>query len=200
MHDLLDSSFHWNDVLERYVAMFIQTEATPNPNAIKFMPDMVVMDKGTAMYSSADEAKGKSPLAQELLEMDEVESVFFGLDFITVTKKDTASWDVVKPLALTMMMEHLLQGQAVADDTPDEAQESDPVVQQIKELIETRVRPAVAQDGGDIIFHSFREGVVKLTLRGACSSCPSSTMTLKNGVENMLKYYVPEVTAVEAVA
>ncbi|MBI1276127.1 NifU family protein [bacterium] len=180
--------------------MFIQTESTPNPNAIKFMPDVVVMDKGTAMYSSAEEAKGKSQLAVELLEMDEVESVFFGLDFITVTKKDAASWDVVKPLALTMMMEHLLTGQAVQEDEAPSIDSDDPVVQQIRELIETRVRPAVAQDGGDIIFRGFVNGVVQLTLRGACSSCPSSTMTLKNGVENMLKYYVPEVTAVEAVA
>jgi Fe-S cluster biogenesis protein NfuA len=181
--------------------MFIQTEPTPNPTTLKFLPGTVVMSHGTADFADASRA-AKSPLATRLFGIDGVSSVFLGTDFITVGKTDASEWAVIKPQILASIMDHFASGQPVVnDDGSDDAQtgDDDGIVMQIKELLETRVRPAVAQDGGDIIFRSFEDGIVYLHLQGACSGCPSSSATLKHGIENMLKYYVPEVMAVQAV-
>lgn len=182
--------------------MFIQTEFTPNPLTMKFIPGVAVMTSGTAFYTSAEDAK-QSPLAQALFRIEGVTAVFLGADFITVTRQEDEPWDMLKPLLLTHIMDHFVAGKPVVNEqaATGEAfgEEDSEIVQQIKELIETRVRPAVAQDGGDIVFRRFHDGIVELELHGACSGCPSSTATLKNGIENMLKHYVPEVIAVEAV-
>jgi Fe-S cluster biogenesis protein NfuA len=182
--------------------MFIQTEATPNPFTLKFAPGIPVMSSGTAFFTSADDAK-PSPLAETLFGVAGVTAVFLGSDFITVTKDETSSWEALKPILLTVIMDHFVAGKPVmlvaGEKTATDENESD-IVKQIRELIDTRVRPAVAQDGGDIIFRGFHDGIVQLELHGSCSGCPSSTMTLKSGIENMLKHYVPEVVAVEAVA
>jgi Fe-S cluster biogenesis protein NfuA len=181
--------------------MFIQTEATPNPLTLKFIPGVPVMASGTAFLTSAEEAKS-SPLAQELFRTEGVTAIFLGSDFITVTKDEASDWATLKPMLLTSIMDHFVSGKPVTLDSAPVAANNEndsDIVKQIKELIETRVRPAVAQDGGDIIFRSFEDGIVQLELHGACSGCPSSTATLKNGIENMLKHYVPEVVAVEAV-
>ena len=188
--------------------MFIQTESTPNPATLKFLPGREVMGEGAvADFPSADSA-GRSPLAAALFAIPEVSRVFFGADFISVTKRD-GDWKHLKPAILGAVMEHftrglpLLEGGAAESDDAGETYDEDDaeLVAQIKELIETRVRPAVAQDGGDIIFKAFDgdTGIVSLHLQGSCAGCPSSTMTLKHGIENMLRHYVPEVTAVEAV-
>lgn len=187
--------------------MFIQTESTPNPATLKFLPGRDVMGEGAvADFPSADTA-GRSPLAKALFSIPEVSRVFFGADFISVTKRD-GDWKHLKPAILGAVMEHFTRGLPLLDgnaaESDDEASyegEDAEIVAQIKELIETRVRPAVAQDGGDIIFKRFDSdsGIVSLHLQGSCAGCPSSTMTLKNGIENMLRHYVPEVTAVEAV-
>ncbi len=181
--------------------MFIQTEATPNPATLKFLPGTQVMASGTANFTDAASAVA-SPLALRLFEIDGVDGIFFGGDFVTVTKDDAVAWDVVKPRVLAAVMDHFTQGLAVINvtegDADDGAGDSD-TIKQIKELIETRVRPAVAQDGGDIVFRSFEDGVVYLHMQGACAGCPSSTATLKNGIENMLRHYVPEVVEVRAV-
>lgn len=186
--------------------MFIQTEATPNPNTMKFLPGQEVLGGKTAFFTNKENA-ASSPLAQALFVLPDIRAIFYGSDFITVTKTEAASWDVLKPQILTTMVEHYQSGNPLIVEVKEKAKEeiaySDDekeIVEQIKELIETRVRPAVAQDGGDIIFHSFKEGIVHLEMHGACSGCPSSTATLKNGIENMLKHYIPEVIAVEAVA
>jgi len=181
--------------------MFIQTEATPNPATLKFLPGTQVMGSGTANFTEAASA-GASPLALRLFEISGVDCVFLGGDFVTVTKADDEAWDVVKPRVLAAVMDHFTQGLPVMNETTAQAadgEDDSDVVKQIKELIETRVRPAVAQDGGDIVFRSFEEGVVYLHMQGACAGCPSSTATLKNGIENMLRHYVPEVTEVRAV-
>jgi Fe-S cluster biogenesis protein NfuA len=181
--------------------MFIQTETTPNPATLKFIPGEPVMGQGTANFTSKDEAV-KSPLAKILFQINGVEAVFFGSDFVSVTKSSEKQWDLLKTEILTTIMEHYVSGRPIMQENIDSAvddSEEDELVKQIKEIIETRVRPAVAQDGGDIIFHSFEDGVVKLEMHGACSGCPSSTVTLKNGIENMLKHYVPEVESVESV-
>jgi len=181
--------------------MFIQTEATPNPATLKFLPGTQVMGSGTANFTDAASA-GNSPLALRLFEIDGVGGVFLGSDFVTVTKADEAAWDVVKPRVLAAVMDHFTQGAPVINESEadvDSGEGDSETVKQIKELIETRVRPAVAQDGGDIVFRSFEEGVVYLHMQGACAGCPSSTATLKNGIENMLRHYVPEVTEVRAV-
>lgn len=187
--------------------MFIQTESTPNPATLKFLPGRQVMGDGAVADFPAAETAGRSPLARALFAVPEVSRVFFGADFISVTKRD-GDWKHLKPAILGAIMEHftqglpLLEGGADETDAAESYDEADTeVVDQIKELIETRVRPAVAQDGGDIIFRGFdgASGVVSLHLQGSCAGCPSSTMTLKNGIENMLRHYVPEVTAVEAV-
>ncbi len=185
--------------------MFIQTETTPNPLTLKFLPGVDVLGLGTAFYTSAEAARKASPLAGALFNIAGVTAIFLGRDFITVTRAEDASWEAMKPHLLSAIMEHFVAGRPVVNNAaPSRAQDGDDseVVQQIKELIETRVRPAVAQDGGDIIYRDFDEasGVVTLELHGACSGCPSSTYTLKQGIENMLRHYVPEVTAVEAVA
>ena len=187
--------------------MFIQTEPTPNPAALKFLPGKTVLESGVADFVSRDDAV-RSPLARLLFEIDGVMGVFLGHDFITVTKTEDKDWQVLNPLILGAIMDHYTSG-APAIDSEEDASErdqgqsddiDDEIVLQIKELIETRVRPAVAQDGGDIVYRGFKEGTVYLQLHGACAGCPSSTATLKMGIENMLRHYVPEVSQVEAVA
>lgn len=185
--------------------MFIQTEATPNPATLKFLPGRSVID-GTLEMTNREQA-AKSPLAEKLFDVPNVSGVFFGSDFITVTKSE-GEWQQLKPLILGAIMEHYMSGAPLLKegeeaDGPDEAEFFDAAdeetVKTIKELIETRVRPAVANDGGDITFRGFRDGVVYLNMHGACSGCPSSTATLKHGIQNLLKHFVPEVTEVEAV-
>lgn len=180
--------------------MFIQTEPTPNPATLKFLPGRAVMDRGTADFTNVESAK-RSPLASQLFGIDGVTGVFFGADFITVAKGDGQDWAALKPQVLAAIMEHFTSGKAVLDaeaESDGPQRDDDGIVMQIKELLDTRIRPAVAQDGGDIVFDRFDDGVVYLHLRGACSGCPSSLATLKHGIENMLRYYVPEVLAVRA--
>jgi len=182
--------------------MFIQTEVTPNPATLKFLPGNQVMAAGTANFTGPEQAP-RSPLGLRLFEIDGVAGVFLGTDFITVTKMDGREWDTMKPMILSAIMDHFTSGEPVmAEGTGTGAEASDDgddVTFQIKELLDTRVRPAVAQDGGDIIFQGFENGIVYLHMQGSCSGCPSSTATLKHGIENMLKYYVPEVVEVRAV-
>lgn len=183
--------------------MFIQTEETPNPATLKFLPGRAVMETGTADFATAEGA-ARSPLAERLFRVEGVDRVFLGQDFVTVSKTDAKDWAVLKPALLGVIMEHFVSGQPImAANAPapvaEPAGEEDEIVTQIKELLDTRVRPAVAQDGGDIIFHSFEEGVVYLHMQGSCSGCPSSTATLKMGIENMLRHYVPEVLEVRPV-
>jgi Fe-S cluster biogenesis protein NfuA len=187
--------------------MFIQTEATPNPATIKLIPGKPVLASGTIEFKTADEAT-ESPLAQRLFALQGVKGVFFGSDFISVTKDDV-EWQHLKPALLGVIMEHYLSGAPVmggdrapmvrSADAEDFAPEDREIVETIKELLETRIRPAVAQDGGDIVFQGFRDGVVSLHMRGACSGCPSSTATLRHGIENLLKHFLPEVLEVRPV-
>lgn len=185
--------------------MFIQTEATPNPSTLKFIPGKPVVDGDPRDFRSAEEA-GVSPLAERLFGIDGVEGVFLGADFITVTKAD-GEWQHLKPSILGAIMEHYMSGApviraeqgAAADTAGDYAEADEQIVSTIKELLDTRVRPAVAQDGGDITFHGFREGVVYLHMKGACAGCPSSTATLKHGIENLLRHFIPEVSEVRPV-
>ena len=183
--------------------MFIQTEATPNPETLKFMPGVDVMGEGTANFTSAEDAL-RSPLATRLFDRDDVTGVFFGSDFITVTKSAGSDWLSLKASILGVIMEHFTAGLPIIDDekgTPEaepDGEESE-VVTQIKDLLDTRVRPAVAQDGGDIIFHGYEDGVIFLHMQGACAGCPSSTATLKYGIENLLRHYIPEVVEVRSV-
>ncbi|MBK0328656.1 NifU family protein [Rhodobacteraceae bacterium F11138] len=186
--------------------MFIQTESTPNPATLKFLPGQTVLPVGTADFPTADTAQ-KSPLAQRIFAVSGVTGVFFGNDFVTVTKQESVEWDHIKPAILGAVMEHYQSGQPVMDDgsTADSGHaehsgEDSEIVDQIKELLDSRVRPAVAQDGGDITFHGFERGVVYLHMQGACAGCPSSTLTLKMGIENLLRHYIPEVTEVRPVA
>jgi Fe-S cluster biogenesis protein NfuA len=187
---------------ERRFKMFIQTESTPNPATLKFLPGLTVMENGTANFDTRESAD-VSPLAMNLYATDGVTGVFLGSDFVTVTKSDEKNWDIMKPLVLGAIMEHFQSGRPVIEGsiepTDDGDEADDGIVRQIKELIDTRVRPAVAQDGGDIVYHGFEEGIVYLRMQGACAGCPSSTATLKHGIENMLRYYVPEVQEVRAV-
>jgi Fe-S cluster biogenesis protein NfuA len=184
--------------------MFIETEGTPNPATLKFLPGRYVMGAGTADFASLASAE-RSPLAMALFDLPGVARVFLGGDFITVTKADEASWQSLKPQVLATIMDHFVAGRPVieagSDDdlAPEIAPEDEEIVAQIRELLDTRVRPAVAGDGGDIVFRGYREGIVKLHMQGACSGCPSSTATLKHGIENMLRHFVPEVVAVEQV-
>lgn len=182
--------------------MFIQTEATPNPATLKFLPGKAVMSRGTANYTAAEEAAG-SPLATRVFAVDGVEGVFLGADFVTATKSDASDWEDLKPRVLSAIMDHFTSGDPAvtetAESTGDDASEDSALVTQIKELLDTRVRPAVAQDGGDIVFQGFEDGVVYLHMQGACAGCPSSTATLKYGIENMLRYYLPEVREVRPV-
>jgi Fe-S cluster biogenesis protein NfuA len=185
--------------------MFIQTEQTPNPATLKFLPGRTIIESGQVEVLDAEEAERVSPLARRLFAVDGVRSVFVTRDFVAVTKQAAADWYVLKPAVLGAMVEHFMSGdEAVIQDTapqPVTAAEDDETVSKIKELLETRVRPAVANDGGDIIFKGFDggSGTVFLHMQGSCSGCPSSTMTLRNGIENMLRHYIPEVNAVEAV-
>ena len=182
--------------------MFIQTEQTPNPATLKFIPGRDVMGTGTADFTDA-EAAARSPLAERLFQIEGVTGVFLGADFITVAKADDKEWHLLKPAILGVIMEHFVAGRPIVleslEGDLDDGGEDSEVVRQIKELLDTRVRPAVAQDGGDIIFRSFEEGVVYLHMQGACSGCPSSTATLKMGIENMLRHYIPEVVEVRPV-
>ncbi len=185
--------------------MFIQTESTPNPATLKFLPGQTVLDAGTADFKTKEAALA-SPLAKRIFATPSVTSVFFGTDFVTVTKDGSADWNHIKPAILGAIMEHYQSGDPVmtgaiedAGHAEHEGEDSD-LVKQIKELLDTRVRPAVAQDGGDITFHGFEKGVVYLQMQGACAGCPSSTMTLKMGIENLLRHYLPEVLEVRAVA
>jgi Fe-S cluster biogenesis protein NfuA len=186
--------------------MFIQTEQTPNPASLKFLPGREVVAGGVLDFTDPERVAA-SPLARRLFAVEGVTGVFLGADFITVTKAEGQDWYVLKPAVLGAIMEHYLSGDPVvepdvelADEGGAPGEEDDALVRQIRELIETRVRPAVAQDGGDIIFRGFERGVVYLHMRGSCAGCPSSTITLKNGIENLLRYYVPEVVEVRPVA
>ena len=180
--------------------MFIQTETTPNPATLKFLPGQPVMDDGTANFANREAAE-RSPLATRIFEIEGVTGVFFGSDFVTVSKGEV-EWTEIKPSILGAIMDHFISGAALIEgDTMGEVDQGDEdeVVTQIKDLLDTRVRPAVAQDGGDIIFHGFEDGIVHLEMHGACAGCPSSTMTLKHGIENMLRHYIPEVIEVRSV-
>jgi Fe-S cluster biogenesis protein NfuA len=183
--------------------MFIQTEITPNPESLKFLPGQNI---SPVPINFTDQSQAKnSPLAQKLFSLSCVKSVFLGYDFITITKQPDIEWEVIKAEILVSIMDFLVSGQkAVNENNQPKASlsedlDEDKIAKEIREIIETRVRPSVMQDGGDIVFHDFKDGIVRLELHGACAGCPSSTVTLKNGIENMLKYYVPEVIAVEAV-
>ena len=183
--------------------MFIETEGTPNPATLKFLPGRDVMGAGTADFATAA-AADRSPLASALFQLPGVARVFLGGEFVTVTKSDLADWQALRPEVLGVIMEHFVAGRPVmegAHEAMDEdvAEGDREVVEQIKELLDTRVRPAVASDGGDIVFRGYRDGVVLLHMQGACSGCPSSSATLKHGIENMLRHYVPEVVSVQQV-
>lgn len=189
--------------------MLIETETTPNPATLKFLPGQAVMQNGTRDFATPEEAEA-SPLAEAIFSLGDVEGVFFGRDFISVTKSAGSEWPDLKPHVIAIIMDHYVAqmplfkpASAGGISVPlEEAPLDDPadadIVDQIKDLIETRVRPAVANDGGDIIYRGFQRGVVYLTLQGACAGCPSSSATLKNGIEQLLKHYVPEVTEVRA--
>lgn len=191
--------------------MFIETETTPNPATLKFLPGRQVMSAGTREFSSPEEAEA-SPLAQALFDMGDVTNVFFGADFISVSKGAGADWPGLKPQVVSVLLDHFVseaplfhsgtaagihvpaESALLFEENPDDAD----IVEQINELLETRVRPAVASDGGDIAYRGFKNGIVYLTLQGACAGCPSSTATLKQGIEGLLKHYVPEVSEVRA--
>lgn len=183
--------------------MFIQTEITPNPESLKFLPGQTISPMPMNFVDSTQAEH--SPLAQKLFSLSCVKSVFLGYDFITITKQADIEWEVIKAEILVSIMDFLVSGQKAVTETHEKRESlnedpsEDKIVKEIREIIETRVRPSVMQDGGDIVFHDFKDGIVRLELHGACAGCPSSTVTLKNGIENMLKYYVPEVISVEAV-
>ncbi len=190
--------------------MFIETETTPNPAALKFLPGEIVMAAGTRDFAS-DEDAAASPLASALFDLGDVTGVFFGRDFISVTAAPGVSWSDLKPQVVAILLDHFVSqaplfsgpdASGIVVPADDDGFDDDPadaeIVAQIRELIETRVRPAVANDGGDIVYRGFREGVVFLTMQGACSGCPSSSATLKQGIESLLKHYVPEVSEVRA--
>ena len=183
-------------------AMFIQTEPTPNPQVLKFLPGRDVAPQGVLEYRTIDEAAA-SPLAEALFELEGVEGVFFGADYVSVTRGLQApDWTAMKAPILSVIMDHFVSGAALTRDAPATAEdvgEDSEIVAEIKGLLDSRIRPAVAQDGGDITFKGFRDGVVYLNMKGACSGCPSSTATLKHGVQNLLRHFVPEVQEVEAV-
>jgi Fe-S cluster biogenesis protein NfuA len=190
--------------------MLIRTEQTPNPTTRKFLPDQIVMEAGTRDFPDASGADA-SPLAKALFDSGMVEGVFYGRDFISVTAAPGVSWSDLEPLVLETLLDHFVSdaplfvagsaaGIHVAADSDFEEDPADAdIIDQIKELIETRVRPAVAQDGGDIVYKGFKDGHLYLSMHGACSGCPSSTVTLKRGIESLIRHYVPEVEAVEAV-
>jgi Fe-S cluster biogenesis protein NfuA len=185
--------------------MFIQTEATPNPATLKFLPGRVVLENGTLDLREPEQA-AQSPLAERLFHIAGISGVFFGSDFIAVTK-NAGEWQQLKPMILGAIMEHFMSGEALLASGASEQTESDEfydaadaeTVATIKDLIETRVRPAVANDGGDITFRGFKDGVVYLNMKGACSGCPSSTATLRHGIQNLLRHFIPDVTEVRPV-
>lgn len=190
--------------------MFIQTEVTPNPATLKFLPGRTVLESGSADFRAGDNTE-VSPLAHRLFQIAGVTGVFFGYDFVTITKEgddeDGFDWAHLKPAVLGVIMEHFMSGHpvmikdGVAPESGEEffEEEDEHIVATIKELLDTRVRPAVAQDGGDITFRGFREGIVYLHMKGACAGCPSSTATLKHGIQNLLRHFIPEVAEVEAI-
>lgn len=185
--------------------MFIETEATPNPDTLKFIPGQTLLEAGTANFNNPDNASA-SPLATAMFAIQGVTGVFLGYDFVTITKATEEEWDRLKPNVLAGLMQFFASGAPIliASDQPVqdtmEADEADAdIIEQIRTILDEKVRPAVAGDGGDIIYHGFKEGVVYLQMQGACAGCPSSTITLKHGIENLLKYYVPEVVDVRAV-
>jgi len=192
-------------------SMFIETETTPNPASLKFLPGRQVMQAGTREFASPEAAEA-SPLAQAIFDTGETVNVFFGSDFVSVTAAPGVSWNVLKPLVVSILLDHFVSeaplfagGDASSISVPPEVEllveenaEDEDIVAQINELLETRVRPAVAGDGGDIAYRGFKDGIVYLTMQGACSGCPSSTATLKHGIEGLLKHYVPEVVEVRA--
>lgn len=193
---------------KKELQMFIQTEATPNPATLKFLPGKDVLPGNPREFTDPSHGQG-SPLVRNLFSIDGVKGVFLGADFITVTKDDT-DWQVLKPAILGMIMEHFVSGVALFDEAaaaqlPDAAdseffdEEDAQIVDMIKQLLDERVRPAVAMDGGDITFKGFRSGVVYLNMQGACAGCPSSTATLKHGIENLLRHFVPDVTEVQQI-
>ncbi len=188
--------------------MLIETETTPNPATLKFLPGRVVMEAGTRDFATPEEAEA-SPLAEALFDLGDVEGVFFGRDFMSVTAGPGVAWGTLKPDVLSLLLDHFTAGMPLfkpatagfsvpLEPTGDYDPADEDIVVQIKELIETRVRPAVANDGGDIIFKGYDQGRVWLKMQGACAGCPSSTATLKQGIESLLKHYVPEVTEVLA--
>jgi Fe-S cluster biogenesis protein NfuA len=178
--------------------LFIQTEDTPNPNSLKFNPGRSVLTGGEVLAFHKQDDLVSSPFAKRALAIAGVEAVMLAADFITVTKGPDVEWYVLKPALIGLMMEHFVNNVPFVVDAKaqEEHTETNPIIREIREILDTRVRPAVAQDGGDIVFDSFDNGVVYLRMYGACSGCPSSTATLKSGIENMLKYYIPEVTEV----
>ena len=189
--------------------MFIQTEPTPNPLTLKFLPGRVVMEKGTAFFQNKSDCSN-SPLASRLFSIEGVAGVFFGSDFVTITQEENSDWQILKPMILGAIMDHYNSGEQTIIDSEEDSEkdsttlkessnENSAIIKQIKELLDTRVRPAVAMDGGDIVFQGYEEGIVYLHMQGACSGCPSSTATLKMGIENMLKHYVPEVKEVRPI-
>ena len=184
--------------------MFIQVEETPNPATLKFIPGQNVMEEGTAEFTSQEDAE-RSPLAKKIFELEGVVRVFYGQDFISVTKNEEREWLLLKPRVLGAIMGQFPSNQPLFNDTPvqgdadETAGDDDEITKQIKELLDTRVRPAVAMDGGDIVFKKFEDGVLHLKMQGACAGCPSSTMTLKSGIENMMRHFVPEVEEVRAI-
>ncbi len=179
--------------------MFIQTEETPNPATLKFLPGQMVLESGTLDFSSEADAT-KSPLAKRLFGLTGVKRVFLASDFVSVSKADDTDWSMLKPMVLALLMDHLSTNQPIIDPAFIKAKESneedDDITAQIKELLDERVRPMVAMDGGDIVFERFKDGIVYLQMQGACAGCPSSTMTLKSGIEGMLRHYIPEVIEV----
>jgi Fe-S cluster biogenesis protein NfuA len=195
--------------------MFIRCEETPNPQTLKFIPDdRIILPSGTLEFKNQKQASLKSPLALVLFEISGIKSVFLGNDFITITKNEEIKWVKIKTEIQATIMDFLSSGKPILFENISEenltssqkkssnqesSNENEEIINQIKELIEIKVRPAVAMDGGDIIFHSFEDGIVYLVLKGSCSGCPSSTITLKNGIENMLKHYIPEIEAVEQI-
>jgi len=185
--------------------MFIQTESTPNPATLKFLPGLSVLASGSADFPAVEKA-AKSPLARRIFAVEGVTAVFFGTDFVTVTKAESVLWDHIKPAILGAIMEHYQSGEPVIEGTDNDAENAEnggpdsAIIDQIRKLLDTRVRPAVAQDGGDIIFQGFDHGIVYLHMQGACSGCPSSALTLKMGIENLLRHYIPEVIEVRQVA
>ncbi len=185
--------------MPRLNKVFIQTEETPNPNSLKFMPGQAVLADDQSPVSFEKDGTIQSPLARQLLAVEGIQSVFFGADFITITKAENFDWYLLKPILLGTMMDHFVNDLPLFQDNSQSSavQSDDPIIRQICELLDTRVRPAVAQDGGDVTFDRFEDGILYLNMKGACSGCPSSSATLKSGIENMLRFYVPEVLEVK---